>query len=103
MCLQWGNGVPKIENVIHKGHRGFYKIYWDSRLSAVSAQKLLSFIQTAGFLDEFTSSIEVEMITYNPEFAVFGVATFLFSWDYGGNILWDYQYDTASDKLQCHT
>ncbi len=68
-------------------------------MSAVSAQKLLSFIQTAGFLDEFTSSIEVEMVTYNPEFAVFGVATFLFNWDLGGNILWDYQYDTASENM----
>ena len=94
--MQWGNGGLKAGSVIHKGHHGVYKIYWDSRLSAVSAQKLLSFIQTAGFLDEFTSSIEVEMVTYNPEFAVFGVATFLFNWDLGGNILWDYQYDTAS-------
>mmetsp|Transcript_53309 Transcript_53309/g.111263 ORF Transcript_53309/g.111263 Transcript_53309/m.111263 type:complete len:717 (-) Transcript_53309:1437-3587(-) len=92
---QWGSGGQKTDSAIHKGHGGVYKIYWDSRLSAVSAQKLLSFIQTAGFLDEFTSSIEVEMVTYNPEFAVFGVATFLFNWDLGGNILWDYQYDTV--------
>lgn len=85
--------------MVHKKDIGVYKVYWDSRLSATSAQNLLNFIQTAAFVDEFTSSIELEMVTYNPEFAVFGVATFLFSWDLGGNIVWNYQYDTVSTVL----
>ena len=95
MHEQWGNGGLKPDKFIHKKDVGLYKVYWDSRLSSSSAQKLVPYLQTAAYLDEFTSTIEVEMITYNPEFAVFGVATFLFSWDLGGNILWDYQYDTV--------
>ena len=81
---QWGNGGLKPDKFIHKKDVGLYKVYWDSRLSSSSAQKLVPYLQTAAYLDEFTSTIEVEMITYNPEFAVFG-----------GNILWDYQYDTV--------
>ena len=35
------------------------------------------------------------MITYNADFAIFGVVTFQFIWDLGGSIRWDYQYNTA--------
>ena len=35
------------------------------------------------------------MITYNADFAIFGVVTFQFRWDLGGSIRWDYQYNTA--------
>lgn len=41
------------------------------------------------------SAAQVEMITYNADFAIFGVVTFQFIWDLGGSIQWDYQYNTA--------
>ncbi|KAJ1489841.1 hypothetical protein T484DRAFT_1778915, partial [Baffinella frigidus] len=49
-----------------------------------------------GFIDDATSDITLEMVTFNAVLNIFSVLEFSFVWKAGGNIAWDYNLNTIS-------
>ena len=96
---QWGLGGLKETRAISTEDYGLYKLYFDTRLSAAQAQRMVQYIKDAGFVDELTEQMDLEIVNYNAEFNAFGVLTVQFRWDMGGAILWDYQYNAAQLSL----
>ena len=92
---QWGHGSPKDPSLISPENSGTYKLYFDARLHPERARALARTIREGDFITALTESVDVEVITYNPDFNLFGVLTVQFGWSKGGGIRWDYQYNTA--------
>jgi len=92
---QWDNGNQKAEVFISPESVGLYKLFFDSRLSAAKARQLVQFMKDGMFLNNKTDWIEMEIITYNADFNLFGILTVQFRWNLGGSTLWNYQYNTA--------
>ena len=75
--------------------RDRYKLFFDARLSAAQARRMVQFMKDGLFLNSKTDWIEMEIITYNADFNLFGILTVQFLWNLGGSTLWNYQYNTA--------
>ena len=92
---QWGRGGLKVPALVSPENNGTYKLYFDARLQLERARALARTIRDGDFVTAQTEKVEVEVITYNPDFNLFGVLTVQFDWSKGGGIRWDYQYNTA--------
>ena len=92
---QWGKGDFKSKSAVSPNNIGVYKLYFDSRLTSQQSRKLVQFMRDGMFISDNTEKIELEFLTYNPDFNSFGILTIQFSWDLGGGILWSAQYNTA--------
>jgi hypothetical protein len=92
---QWDSGAYKQQDYISKGNVGVYKLFFDTRLSSAQASKMVQYMRDGMFISDKTDTVEVEIITYNPDFNIFGILTIQFNWDLGGGILWSAQYNTA--------
>eukprot|EP00281_Chroomonas_sp_CCMP1168_P032498 CAMPEP_0206243566 /NCGR_PEP_ID=MMETSP0047_2-20121206/17674_1 /ASSEMBLY_ACC=CAM_ASM_000192 /TAXON_ID=195065 /ORGANISM="Chroomonas mesostigmatica_cf, Strain CCMP1168" /LENGTH=1778 /DNA_ID=CAMNT_0053668691 /DNA_START=6 /DNA_END=5343 /DNA_ORIENTATION=+ len=92
---EWDSGQGKDPQWTHLGSVGVFKLYFDGRLSSDQAMQRLQYMRDGLFIDTYTRLVTVEMVTYNADFTIFGICTFVFEWDAGGNINWDYQYNTA--------
>jgi hypothetical protein len=95
---QWDNGnqnFKKAEALISAESVGLYKLFFDSRLSAAKSRQMVQFMKDGMFLNNRTDWIEMEIITYNADFNLFGILTVQFRWNLGGSTLWNYQYNTA--------
>ena len=92
---QWGKGGLKPSMYVVPSQIGVYKLFFDTRLTAQQSQLLVQFMRDGMFVSDKTEMIELEIITYNPDFNFFGILTIQFTWDLGGGILWNAQYNTA--------
>ena len=92
---QWGRGDFKSSSYISPSNVGVYKLFFDTRMTAQQAQLLVQFMRDGMFVSDKTEMIELEIITYNPDYNFFGILTIQFTWDLGGGILWSAQYNTA--------
>ena len=92
---QWGTGDFKQSDYVSPGNVGVYKLFFDTRMSSQQSQMLVQFMRDGMFVSDKTEMIELEIISYNPDFNFFGILTIQFTWDLGGGILWSAQYNTA--------
>ena len=92
---QWGAGRAGSSGMLSSENVGRYKLFFDTRMSASGASRLVQFMRDGQFLDRNTEWIEVEIVTYNADFNLFGILTLQFVWNLGGSILWSYQYNNA--------
>ena len=92
---QWGRGGPKDPVLVSPEASGTYKLFFDARLRPERARFLAQQVRDGHFITAQTDWVEVEIITYNPDFNLFGVLTVQFTWQQGGGTRWAYQYNTA--------
>ena len=91
---QWNTG-QQDNSFLSAESIGQFKLFFDARLSADKARILVQFMKDGMFLSNKTDWIEMEIITYNADFNLFGILTVQFRWNLGGSTLWSYQYNTA--------
>ena len=48
-----------------------YLVYWDTQLKRAQALKFMRYIQNGFFLDEYTSTVDVDIMTYNANMRMF--------------------------------
>mmetsp|Transcript_30441 Transcript_30441/g.81000 ORF Transcript_30441/g.81000 Transcript_30441/m.81000 type:complete len:1277 (+) Transcript_30441:517-4347(+) len=82
---------PKEENLISKADVDTFKVYFDGVLTLSQANAMLSYMQDGGFIDNQTSSISLDMITYSSDLNLFSILVITFDWQDGGSISWDYR------------
>jgi hypothetical protein len=92
---QWQNGGFKQRDYISQSNIGVHKLFFDTRISSKQSQNLVQFMKDGMFISDRTEMIEMEIITYNADFDIFGILTVQFTWDLGGGIFWNAQYNTA--------
>ncbi len=89
------NHTFKAENTYNQEHGDYFRLYFDTQLSQTQAMSMLDFMKDGGFLDDATSSIDVQTITFNAELNRFTLARFDFVWTEGGVISWDYWLESV--------
>ena len=105
------NHSTKNPIYIMKGEESSFKVYFTERISSKQAQRMVNYLKDGGFLDAQTSEVSVEIVTLNSNLNVFGVYSFVFTWqvacrrflgckcvldafDFGqqnGKVQWDYK------------
>ena len=58
-----------------------FKLYFDGILTLDQANSMLTYMQDGGFIDGSTSSITVEMITFNVDLNLFSALSVFFEWE----------------------
>ncbi len=89
---RWQHQKP--DNLIHRQDRDKFKLYFDERLTAQHANDMVQFIQDAGYIDEKTKKITVEMITFNADLDIVATIKIFIEWENSGRIVWDYALNT---------
>jgi len=90
----------KASKYIDSGEQDTFKLYFDERLTYKQALKMVQFAQDGKFIDSQTKEIKVEIVTYNAVKDIFMYSNFVFAWQAGGKIPWDYSINTISvDKI----
>ena len=73
-----------------------FKVYFDLQISMSQAENMVSFMKDGGFIDESTSTIDVQFIAFNPELNRFVVCQYTFEWTEGGSISWSYWVESVT-------
>eukprot|EP00960_Hanusia_phi_P035404 751685-Hanusia_phi.AAC.1 len=90
----------KPSKYIDSSEQNTFKLYFDERLTYKQALKMVQFAKDGKYIDSQTKEIKVEIVTYNAVKNIFMYSNFIFSWEAGGKIPWDYQIQTISvDKI----
>ncbi len=100
---EWDTVARRLKNDSHvlPSARGEFKLFFDVRADASEAGRLLTFLQDGRFLDDSTDALDVEMVTYNAEEALFTSLRFAFQVERTGGLSWDYSIrtvDAAADR-----
>jgi hypothetical protein len=93
--LKYNGTVPptreqhkKPERHIHNPDRNKFKLYFDERLTARQANNMVQYMQDAGFVDEQTKQLTVEVVTFNAELDLVALLRVYFEWENSGRIMW---------------
>ena len=70
----------------------------DVNLRESGFEKLMTYLEDGFFVDQYTKSLRVEMLTYNGELRFFCNLVIDFDFSQGGNIVIDYSADTAATQ-----
>jgi len=89
------NHTFKTDGTYRNDEADSFKLYFDTQITQSQAHKLLSFMKDGGFIDDSTSSIETQLITYNAELNRFTLLLFTFEWTAGGSISWSYWLESV--------
>ena len=71
----------KDRSLISAGDVDAFKLYFDGILTLDQANSMLTYMQDGGFIDGSTSSITVEMITFNVDLNLFSALSVFFEWE----------------------
>ncbi len=74
------NRSNKLSNITIADEANNFKLYFEERLSSTQAQRLLTYMETGGFLDSQTDTVVVEAITLNAQYNIFAFISFEFTW-----------------------
>uniref|UniRef100_A0A7S0YX08 C2 domain-containing protein n=1 Tax=Hemiselmis tepida TaxID=464990 RepID=A0A7S0YX08_9CRYP len=87
--------TQKPNDLIEWSQYDIMKLYVDNRVSATRSKEMLSYMIDGGFIDEQTHTMLVEFVTFNPNLNHFCFLQFTFNWVQGGNIQWDWFFQTV--------
>jgi hypothetical protein len=73
--------MQKTSSMISPEDVDSFKLYFDGILTLSQANNMLAYMQQGGFIDNATSSLDIEMITYNPDLNLFSLLVVYFKWE----------------------
>ena len=85
----------KDSSLINDDYAESFNVYIDSRSTLEQATNYVTYLRESGFLDEFTESVQVQFVTMNIDSNIFAHLQFLYEWDKGGSIEWDWSMTTV--------
>jgi len=77
------------------GDADAFKLYFDTQITQSQAKSLLDYMKEGGFIDQKTSTIDTQFITFNADLNRFTLVRFSFEWTAGGSITWDYWVESV--------
>jgi len=86
---------PKDPSLIVNRHKDEFLAYFDVRNTRQQAKDMVTYLREGGFIDEYTSSVNVDFVTFNTNLNLFANVGFQFTWDIGGGIGWDFSLQTV--------
>eukprot|EP00961_Rhodomonas_salina_P181689 2452748-Rhodomonas_salina.1 len=83
--------ADKESGLIWERDRDAFKQYFDERVTATRARSMLNYLNDGRWIDDETTNVEVELVTFNANLNRFTYVQFKFEWQAGGSIHWDYK------------
>lgn len=80
------------------GRQDGFSVVIDVNLRESGFEKLMTYLEDGFFIDQYTKSLRVEMLTYNGELRFFCNLVIDFDFSQGGNIVIEYSADTAATQ-----
>lgn len=87
--------MDKPDNQVLPQFRDTFKMYFDGMASAAQANAQLNYLKDGAFIDGETYTVRVDMVAYNAEYNMFMYLDYVFYWNQGGTITWDYNLNTV--------
>ena len=74
------NRTNKSSDLVWSPDANSFKLLFSDRLSGAEANRLITYMQDGGFIDQLTDEVKVEIITLNSNLKMFSIFEFTFNW-----------------------
>ena len=72
------------QSQLRPGEENFFRLFFDGRITTNQANAMVTYLTDGGFIDDQTSSVTVEFVTFSPTLDKFCYTTFVFDWQVFG-------------------